>query len=247
MDDPIWDHSTFTKNRDRLLEADIARRFFREVVDQTRGAKLLSDKHFSVDGTLIQAWASMKRFRPKDGSGSGPGPGRNSERDFHGEKRSNDTHASETDTDARLYRKSRGQGAQLCYQSHLLMENRNGLIVDLELTPASGTGERTAAVDMVTRLPGNHRVTVGADRGYDSALQTQQQIAGGVLFERPIRLAPIPLLTQAARDGAAATRPVARNGRPHDLEIFDPQIAAPVAQKKTVPIHRNHNLPACPL
>lgn len=169
MDDPIWDHSTFTKNRDRLLEADIARRFFAEVVGQARGAKLLSDEHFSVDGTLIQAWASMKRFRPKDGSGSGPGPGRNSERDFHGEKRSNDTHASQTDPEARLYRKSRGQGAQLCYQSHILMENRNGLIVDHELTQASGTGERTAAVEMVTRLPGNHRVTVGADRGYDSA------------------------------------------------------------------------------
>ncbi len=169
MDDPVWDHSTFTKNRDRLLEADIARRFFSEVVAQARTAKLLSDEHFSVDGTLIQAWASMKRFRPKDGGGSGPGPGRNSERDFHGEKRSNDTHASETDPEARLYRKSRGQGAQLCYQSHILMENRNGLIVDHELTPASGTGERTAAVDMVTRLPGNHRVTVGADRGYDTA------------------------------------------------------------------------------
>jgi len=152
-----------------LLEADIARPFFREVVDQARGAKLLSDKHFSVDGTLIQAWASMKRFRPKDGGGSGPGPGRNSERDFHGEKRSNDTHASETDPEARLYRKSRGQGAQLCYQSHIQMENRHGLIVDHELTPASGTGERTAAVDMGIRLPGSHRVTVGADRGYDTA------------------------------------------------------------------------------
>ncbi len=169
MDDPVWDHSTFIKNRDRLLEADIARLFFSEVVAQARMAKLLSDEHFSVDGTLIQAWASMKRFRSKDGSGSGPGPGRNSERDFHGEKRSNDTHESETDPEARLYRKSRGQGAQLCYQSHILMENRNGLIVDHELTPASGTGERTAAVEMVTRLPGNHRATVGADRGYDTA------------------------------------------------------------------------------
>ena len=140
-------------------------------MDQARGAKLLSDKHFSVDGTLIQAlWASMKRFRPWVGSGSGTGPGRNSERDFHGEKRSNDTHASETDPEARLYRNSRGQGAQLCYQSHILMENRNGQIVDHEHTPASGTGERsTAAVDMVTRLPRNHRVTVGADRGYDTA------------------------------------------------------------------------------
>jgi transposase len=169
MDDPVWDHSTFTKNRDRLLEADIARRFFSEVVAQARTAKLLSDEHFSVDGTLILAWASMKRFRPKDGSGFGPGPGRNSERDFHGEKRSNDTHASETDPEAWLYRKSRGQGAQLCYQSHVLMENRNGQIVDHELTSTSGTGERVAAVEMVTRLSRNHRVTVGADRGYDSA------------------------------------------------------------------------------
>ena len=169
MDDPVWDYSTFTKNRDRLLEADIARRFFSEFVAQALTAKLLSDEHFSVDGTLIQAWASMKRFRPKDGSGSGPGPRRKSERDFRGEKRSNDTHASETNPEARLYRKSRGQSAQLCYQSHILMENRNGLIVDHELTPASGPGERTAAVDIVTRLPGNHRVTLGADRGYDSA------------------------------------------------------------------------------
>jgi hypothetical protein len=111
----------------------------------------------------------MKRVPPQDGSGSGPGPGRNSERAFHAEKRSHDTHESERDPETRLYRKSRGQGAPLCYQSHIRMENRNGLIVDHELTPASGTGERTAAVDRVTRLPGNHRGTVGADRGYGSA------------------------------------------------------------------------------
>ncbi len=169
MDDAVWDHSSFTKNRDRLLEADIARRLFAEVVAQARGAELLSDEHFSVDGTLIEAWASMKRFRPKDGSGSGPGPGRNGERDFRGEKRSNTTHASETDPEARSYRKGNAHPAILCYQSHLLMENRNGLIVDHELTQASGTAERDAAAAMVSRLAGRHRVTIGADKGYDTA------------------------------------------------------------------------------
>lgn len=109
MDDPVWDHSTFTKNRDRLLEADIARKFFARILDQARVANLLSDEHFSVDGTLIEAWASMKRFRLRDGSGKPPGPGRNGERDFRGEQqRKNDTHASTTDPDARLYRKAAG-------------------------------------------------------------------------------------------------------------------------------------------
>jgi hypothetical protein len=153
MDDPVGDHSTFSKNRDRLLEADSARRFFRKVVEQARRAKLLSDEPFSVDGTLIEAWASMKRFRPRDGSGSGPGPGRNRERDFDGEKRSHETHASMLDPEARWYRKSRGEGTPRYDPSPVLMENRNGRIVDHERTPGSGTGERTAAVDRVTRPP----------------------------------------------------------------------------------------------
>lgn len=168
MDDPVWDHSSFTRNRDRLLEADIARKFFARILDQARAAKLLSDEHFSVDGTLIEAWASMKSFRPKDGSGKPPGPGRNGARDFRGEKRKNDTHASSTDPDARLYRKAEGQASQLCYMSHALMENRNALIVDHQTTHATGTAEREAALDMVQRLEGKHRVTVGADKNYDT-------------------------------------------------------------------------------
>lgn len=170
MDDPVWDHSTFTKNRDRLLDGDIARQLFARVLDQARAAALLSDEHFSVDGTLIEAWASMKSFRPKDGSGKPPGPGRNGERDFRGEQRKNDSHASTTDPDARLFRKAQGQASRLCYQSHVLMENRHALIVDHQTTHASGTAERQAAVAMVARLPSARRVTVAADKNYDTRL-----------------------------------------------------------------------------
>jgi transposase len=142
MDAPVWDVTVFTKNRDRLLAGDIARGFLAAVVTDHRVAPLLSSEHFSVDGTLIEAWASMKSFCPKDGSGAPPDPGRNGERDFHGEKRSNETHASTTDPDARLFRKSSGQPAQLCHMGHLLMENRNGLVVDARLSRATGTAER---------------------------------------------------------------------------------------------------------
>jgi transposase len=131
MDAPVWDATTFSKNRDRLLDGDIAREFMAAVLNPPEVRRLLSKEHFSVDGTLIEAWASMKSFRPKDGSGEPPtGGGRNAERDFHGEKRTNATHASTTDPDARLYRKSPGQGAKLCHMGHLTMENRHGLIVD---------------------------------------------------------------------------------------------------------------------
>ena len=130
VDDPVWDVTVFTKNRDRLLEGEIAAKFLRAVLAQPKVKALLSDEHFSVDGTLIQAWACMKSFRPKDGSGEPPAPGRNGERDFHGEKRTNDTHASTTDPEARLFRKGRGKEAKLCFMGHLLMENRHGLIVD---------------------------------------------------------------------------------------------------------------------
>ncbi|WP_145681141.1 IS5 family transposase, partial [Azospirillum brasilense] len=129
---------------------------------------LLSDEHFSVDGTLIEAWASVKSFRPKDGSGEPPGPGRNGERDFHGEKRSNETHASTSDPEARLYRKGNGQPAKLAFMGHALMENRNALVVDVRLTAATGLAEREAAVSMVEAIPGRHRITVGADKAYDT-------------------------------------------------------------------------------
>jgi transposase len=168
MDAPIWDATVFTKNRERLLEGDVAAKFFAAVLQQGEVRKLLSDDHFSVDGTLIEAWASMKSFRRKDGKDEPPGPGRNSERSFHKERRSNDTHASTTDPDARLYRKGDGQGAKLCFMGHLLMENRNGLIVETELTQASGTAEREAALTMIGRhSPGTRRITLGTDKAFD--------------------------------------------------------------------------------
>jgi transposase len=168
MDAPVWDVSVFTKNRDRLLQGDIAQAFLVALLSDPRVKPLLSDEHFSVDGTLIEAWASMKSFRPKDGSGEPPAEGRNGERDFHGEKRSNETHASTTDPDARLYKKAAGQAAKLCHMGHVLMENRNGLVVEASLTHASGTAEREAAADMVGQHSGGQRITIGADKAYDT-------------------------------------------------------------------------------
>jgi transposase len=165
---PVWDVTVFTKNRDRLLEGDIAHGFLRATLADPQVKQLLSNDHFSVDGTLIEAWASIKSFRPKDGSGEPPGPGRNSERDFHGETRSNETHASRTDPDARLYRKADGQAAKLCYMGHVVIENRYCLVVDTRTTLASGTAEREAAVAMIEVIPGQHRITVGFDKAYDA-------------------------------------------------------------------------------
>ena len=168
-DDPIWDVTVFTKNRERLVEGEVAAKFLTAVLKEPRVRELLSAEHFSVDGTLIEAWASMKSFRPKDGSGEPPTAGRNGERDFHGEKRRNETHASTTDPDARLYRKGPGQAAKLAYMGHVLMENRNALVVDTRLTLATGTAEREAALEMAATRPGNHRITLGADKAYDTA------------------------------------------------------------------------------
>ena len=169
MDVPVWDVTVFTKNRDRLLEGDIACGFLAAILADPAVKPLLSTEHFSVDGTLIEAWASMKSFRPKDGSGEPLAPGRNGAREFHGEKRNNETHASTTDPDARLYKKSPGASATLCYMGHVVMENRNGLVVAAEMTQASGTGEREAAIAMVEDLPGSQRVTLAADKAYDTA------------------------------------------------------------------------------
>ncbi len=165
IDEAVWSHSTFSKNRDRLLAHDVVGELFETVVAMARARGLLSEEHFSVDGTLIQAWASHKSFRPKD---EGPGhTGRNQERDFHGEERQNDTHHSVTDPDARLYRKSPGTGAILCYQGHGVMENRHGLVVKAKVSHASGTAERDTALALLKTLPGNRRKTVGGDKGYD--------------------------------------------------------------------------------
>lgn len=169
IDDPVWDATTFTKNRDRLLAGEIAGKFLAAVLAQKPVKALLSMEHFSVDGTLLEAWASTKSFRPKDGSGPPPGAGRNGEQDFHGQKRSNETHASTTDPDARLARKGRGKEAKLCFMGHALMENRNGLIVGAVATRASGHAERLAAVHLIEpHAEKAGRVTVGGDKGYDA-------------------------------------------------------------------------------
>ncbi len=202
VDDPVWVPTVFSKNRDRLLTTDIARKFLAAILAHAQVAPLLSDEHFSVDGTLIKAWASMKSFQPKPGGvppdgDSGPDDppsartedapeqikpethemtrptpkDRNAEVDFRGEKRSNATHASTTDPDARLFKKSPGAGAMLCFMGHTLMENRNGLVVQVDLTQADGRAERRAAIDMIDRhSPGStRRLTLGADKGFDSA------------------------------------------------------------------------------
>jgi transposase len=171
MDDAVWDHSVFSKNRDRLLEHEVVEAFFTETLALANQRGLLSKEHFSVDGTLIQAWASQKSFKPKDGSDDQTpnGGGRNGQADWKGKPRANDTHESMTDPDARLYRKSHNTAAILCYQGHVLMENRNGLIVSALATPADGTGERTAALAMLEVIPGSRRKSVGADKAYDTA------------------------------------------------------------------------------
>jgi transposase len=170
VDNAAWDHSVFSKNRDRLLEGDIAAKFLSAVLAQSKVKRLLSTDHFSVDGTLIEAWASMKSVKPKDGPKEPPaeGGGRNAEADFHGQKRSNETHASTTDPDARLYRKGKGKEAKLCFMGHGLMENRHGLLVDACLTLADGHAERVAALHMIEpRADRPQAITLGADKAYD--------------------------------------------------------------------------------
>ena len=171
VDDAAWDHSTFSKNRDRLLQGEIAAKFMAAVLDQPRVKRLLSTDHFSVDGTLIEAWASMKSFKPRDGSDEPPPAdgGRNREADFHGQKRTNETHFSTTDPQARLYRKGRGKEAKLYFIGHALMENRNGLVVDACLTQADGDAERIAALAMIEpRADRTRPITLGADKAYDA-------------------------------------------------------------------------------
>src|SRR5271168_3278848 len=168
VDDAVWDHSTFSKNRDRLLEGEIAAKFLAAVLAQPRVKRLLSSDHFSVDGTLIEAWASIKSFRRKDGDDDAPGPGRNAEHNFHKEKRSNETHQSTTDPEARLYKKGDGQPAKLCYMGHALMENRHGLAVGGGVSQATGTAERETALELIDgRRRATGRITLGADKAYD--------------------------------------------------------------------------------
>lgn len=166
----MWDHLVFSKNRDRLLEHEVIESFFTEVMRLADKRNLLSKEHFSVDGTLIQAWASQKSFRPKGDDDQMPtGSGRNAQADWKGQPRSNDTHASRTDPDARLYRKSSNTTAILSYQGHVLMENRNGLVVSAVVTHAGGMGERAAALAMLDTVPGSQPKTLGADKAYDTS------------------------------------------------------------------------------
>jgi transposase len=164
-DDPVWVPTVFTKNRDRLLDGDIAMRFLDQVVSQARAKKLTSDEHFSVDGTLLKAWAGQKSFRRKDGGDSDKGSGAN----FHGEKRSNQTHQSTTDPDSRLYRKGHNHESRLAYLGHVAIENRNGLVVGAHVTHADGYGERRAALELMGNVPRAEHVTLGADKAYDIA------------------------------------------------------------------------------
>src|SRR5438067_1893548 len=173
MDDAVWAPTTFTKNRDRLLNGDIAAAFFDAVLIHADTERLLSDEHFTVDGTLLEAWASQKSFRPRDQDPPSDGGG-NPTVNFHGQRRTNATHQSATDPDARLYKKARGREARLGYLGHVLMEHRSGLIVKTMVTPADGHGERDAVIVMVEAVPGRHRITVAADKGYD----TRDLVAG---------------------------------------------------------------------
>ena len=164
MDETVWNHAVYSKNRERLLNEEIAESFFQRVLE--RAKPYMSDEHFTVDGTLIEAWASHKSFRPKDGTGKPPGAG--GDVDFRGEKRKNETHESTTDRDARLFTKSRGSEAKLSYMGHVLMENRNGLLVQTFLTEATGRAERDAAMLMAEAIPTGKRVTLGGDKNYDT-------------------------------------------------------------------------------
>jgi len=166
--DPAFDASSFSKNKARLLEHRVAREFLVAVVVEARRRKLLSEDHFSVDGTLLEAWASLKSIHPKDGGGPRKPGERNPDVDFHGQSRTNDTHCSSTDPEARLARKGMGKEAKLCFAGHVLMENRNGLVVDVTVTGATGTAERDTALDMIDKVPGSRRITLGADKGYDT-------------------------------------------------------------------------------
>ena len=169
LDEQVWDATSFTKNRDRLLEAAVAKEFLAQVVERARAAGLISDEHFTVDGTLLDAWASLKSFQAKDKQDAPPDDPGNPTVDFHGQERSNETHESKTDPDALLARKGKGKEAKLSYNGNLLVENRNGLIVNAELLQANGRAERDAALLMLEQVPGDSRITVGGDKAFDTA------------------------------------------------------------------------------
>src|SRR5215472_7203616 len=194
-DEEVWDATTFTKNRDRLLEAKVAKEFLARVVEQARAKGLTSDEHFTVDGTLLEAWASAKSFQAKDKQQSPPDDPGNPTVNFHGERRSNETHESKTDAEALLARKSGGKESKLSYSGNLLVENRNGLIVDAEVFQANGTAERDAALVMLEQIAGTKPVTVGGDKGFDTF--------GFVAECRNLRVTPQVAQNEKRRGGSA--------------------------------------------
>lgn len=219
IDDAVWNATTFTKNRDRLLEGDVAEAFFAAVLAQAEGQALLSREHFTVDGTLIEAWASQKSFRPRDEEDPPPDGGT----DFRGQRRSNTTHRSTTDPESRLTRKGRGKEAKLAYLGNLLVENRNGLIVNTRVDVVTGDGETTAAVTMLEQLPGNHRVTVGADKGYDN--QTFVEAA------RDLRVTPHVIQNTSGRSSRIDARTTRHAGYQVSL-AKRPRVEAPIGWLK---------------
>ena len=203
MDDRVWHHSTFSKNRERLLDHAVLPQWFAAVLAMARQRNLLSEDHFSIDGTLIDAWASHKRFRRRDDTDDTDDTPGGKERDYHGERRTNATHVSRTDPEAELMRKSRGQEARLRYRVHHVVENRHHLIVGVATTPAAGVGERAAALDLLARLPGAHRKTVGGDKGYDTR--------GFVASCRALRITPHVAMNDRRRGGSALDARTARH------------------------------------
>jgi transposase len=203
--EPSFDHSTFSRNRVRLLEHDLAREFFTRVVAQARSLQLLSDEHFTVDGTLVEAWASLKSFKPKDqGPTQAPDDPGNPTVNFHGERRSNLTHQSSTDPEAKLAKKGAGKEAKLCYSANALMENRNGLLIEFAVEPADGYAERKSARAMLeTALPGSRRITLGGDKGYDTA----EFVAGC----RALKVTPHLARNESRAGGSALDRRTARH------------------------------------
>jgi len=203
-DDEVWDATTFTKNRDRLLEADVAKEFLAQVVAQAGAKDLTSDEHFTVDGTLLEAWASQKSFQPKEGKQPPPpdDPG-NATVNFRGERRSNESHESKTDSEAQMARKSEGKESKLSYSGNLLVENRNGLIVNAEVFVANGTAERDAALVMLEQIPGTNPVTVGGDKGFDTR--------GFVAECRNLRVTPHVAQNHARPGGSAIDGRAARH------------------------------------
>jgi transposase len=210
IDDGVWDHSVFSKNRDRLLTSEVAQDFLAALLADPKVERLLSHEHFSVDGTLLKAWASMKSFRPRDGSGRPPDGGRNGLRDFKGETRSNETHVSTTDPEAKLYRKADGHESKLCYMGHALMENRHALAVGGLVSPATGTAEREAALALVERhRAGERRITLGGDKGYDvtgfvGALR-QRQVTPHIAIDG--RVSKRGVVRRSAVDGRTTRHP----------------------------------------